>query len=72
MKKTTLKKQFTTAIVVGCLTFLLVLFGVRMMGKVTYLAYLEREHIVATTNMSNELITQASRHSFMQYATQAA
>ena len=72
MKKTTLKKQFTTAIVVGCLTFLLVLFGVRMMGKVTYLAYLEREHIVATTNMSNELITQASRHSFMQYATHAA
>jgi len=72
-KTTTLKKQFTTAIVVGCLTFLLVLFGVRMMGKVTYLAYLERVHIVATTNMSNELIKpQASRKQFMDFAIHAA
>jgi len=73
MKNITLKKQFTTAIVVGCLTFLLVLFGVRMMGKVTYLAYLERVHIVATTNMSNELIKpQSARNSFMEYAIHAA
>jgi len=55
MKNMTLKKQFRTAIIAGILTFLLVLFGVRSMGKVTDFAYYERLHIVAVTNINNEL-----------------
>jgi len=55
MKNTTLKKQFLIAIAAGGITFLLVLFGVRLMGKVTDFAYYERLHIVAVTNMNNEL-----------------
>ena len=55
MKNITLKKQFLIAIAAGGLTFLLVLFGVRLMGKVTDFAYYERLHIVAVTNMNNEL-----------------
>jgi len=55
MKNITLKKQFTIAIIAGAITFLLVLFGVRLMGKVTDFAYYERLHIVAITNMNHEL-----------------
>jgi len=55
MKNITLKKQFSIAIITGIVVFLLVLFGVRLMGKVTDFAYYERLHIVAVTNMNNEL-----------------
>jgi len=55
MKNITLKKQFTIAIIAGAITFLLVLFGVRLMSKVTDFAYYERLHIVAVTNINNEL-----------------
>ena len=55
MKNITLKKQFSIAITTGIVVFLLVLFGVRLMGKVTDFAYYERLHIVAVTNMNNEL-----------------
>ena len=73
MKNITLRKQFSIAIIAGCVTFLLVLFGVRMMGKVTHLAYLERQHIVATTNMGYELSKQqSSRLLFLQHAKFAA
>ena len=55
MKNISLKSKFLIAIVAGVISFLVVIFGVRLMGKVTDFAYYERQHIIAVNNMDHEL-----------------
>lgn len=55
MRDLPLKKKLSIAIVASVISLLIVLFGVRLMGKVIDFAYLEREHIVTITKVSAEL-----------------
>ncbi len=55
MKDLPLKKKLAIAIIAAFLSLVIVLFGVRLMGKVIDFAYLEREHMVAITKVSDEL-----------------
>jgi len=68
MKNTTLKSKFKLQIIIGIFTLLIVMFGVRLMGKVTDLAYYERNHVVAVTKIDNELLKeQPVKNSFLKY-----
>ena len=65
MNKLTLKSKFHFLIAVVFIALLVVLFGVRLMGKVTDMAYYEREHVVAVTNINHELSKeQVDRNKF--------
>jgi methyl-accepting chemotaxis protein len=55
MNNLTLNSKFKIQIAAGVLALLIVMFGVRLMGKVTDFAYYEREHVVAVTFIDNEL-----------------
>ncbi|MBJ7539958.1 methyl-accepting chemotaxis protein [Marinomonas transparens] len=65
MKDLPLKKKLSIAIAASVVSLLIVLFGIRLMGKVIDFAYLEREHIVAITNVSNELERNAPNRQFL-------
>ncbi|MEP3350243.1 MAG: methyl-accepting chemotaxis protein [Marinomonas sp.] len=55
MRDLPLKKKLSIAIAASIVSLLIVLFGIRLMGKVIDFAYLEREHIVTITKISAEL-----------------
>jgi len=55
MEKLTLKQKLQLTIVIAIISLLVVMFGVRMMGKVTAFAYFERNHAVAVTEISYKL-----------------
>ena len=55
MKDLPLKKKLAVAIIAAFFSLAIVLFGIRLMGKVIDFAYLEREHIVTITKVSAEL-----------------
>ncbi|MBQ0723998.1 MAG: methyl-accepting chemotaxis protein [Cycloclasticus sp.] len=59
MNNITLKSKFLIAIAAGFISLLVVIFGIRMMGKVTDFAYYERIHIVAVNSFDHELQKQA-------------
>jgi len=64
MKNAALKSKFKLQIAIGIFTLLIVMFGVRLMGKVIDFAYYERLHVVAVTMIDNELLkgqTEKSR-----------
>jgi len=63
MKDTTLKSKFKIQIVVGIFVMLIVMFGVRLMGKVTDFAYYERNHTVAVTKIDHELLKKQPERS---------
>jgi len=58
MNTLTLKSKFNIQIITGIFALLIVMFGVRLMGKMTDFAYYEREHVVALTFIDNELIKE--------------
>jgi methyl-accepting chemotaxis protein len=58
MNNLTLKSKFKLQITVGLFSLLIVMFGVRLMGKVTDFAYYEREHVVAVTYIDHELLKE--------------
>lgn len=55
MKNFSLKKKLLTVIMASVVALFIVLFGIRLMGKVIDFAYLEREHILSVTSVQNEL-----------------
>lgn len=55
IKNTTLKDRFSILIIIAITALLIVAFGVRLMGKVTDLAYIERMHVVSVNQIDNEL-----------------
>lgn len=55
MKDLPLKEKLAIAIAASVVSLLIVLFGIRLMGKVIDFAYLEREHIITITSVSTEL-----------------
>ncbi len=55
MNKLTLKSKFNTLILVFFMVLVVILWGVRFMGKMTTFSYYEREHIVAITHIEYEL-----------------
>lgn len=65
MKDITLKSKFLIAIIAGVVSFLVVMFGVRLMGKVTDFAYYERLHIIAVNNIDHELARNNSQRSLL-------
>jgi methyl-accepting chemotaxis protein len=65
MKNISLKSKFLIAIIAGVISLLIVMFGVRLMGKVTDFAYLERQHIIAVSSMDYELARPISRRSLL-------
>jgi len=58
-------RKFNILSVMAVVTLLLVLFGVRLMSKVTDFAYYERLHVVAVTNLDSELTRQAVDRKFL-------
>ncbi len=56
MKGLNLEAKFKLQIVAAVLALLVVMFGVRLMGKVIDFAYYEREHIVAITKINESLL----------------
>jgi len=71
--KGTLASRFNLLTVVAFVVVLLVLFGVRLMGKVTDFAYYERLHVVSVTLLVNELEKpMASRQALRQNLKMAA
>ncbi len=72
MNKLTLKSKFHVLIIVVFIALLIVLFGVRLMGKVTSMAYYEREHIVSVTNINHELLkSKVDRKQLLLYVNMA-
>ncbi|TBR42186.1 methyl-accepting chemotaxis protein [Marinomonas agarivorans] len=59
MKDLSLKKKLRLAIIASVVALLIVQFGIRLMGKVTDFAYLEREHILSVTAIQTELAKNA-------------
>ena len=55
MKNATLKSKFKLQIAIGIFALLMVMFGVRLMGKVTDFAYYERQHVIAANDIQYEL-----------------
>lgn len=55
MKNLTLKGRFKIQIIVGIFSLLIIMFGVRLMGKVTDFAYFERMHILYIKYIETEL-----------------
>lgn len=69
----TLKSKFKVQIAVGILALLIVMFGVRLMGKVTDFAYFERLHIVSVTKFDFELLKERpEKNSLLQRISIAA
>jgi len=58
-------RKFNILSVMAVVTLLLVLFGVRLMSKVTDFAYYERLHVVAVTNLNSELTREAVDRKFL-------
>ncbi len=58
MGNLTLKSKFNLLITSLFIALLVILFGVRLMGKVTDFAYYEREHVVSLINIEYELSRQ--------------
>ncbi len=72
LNKLTLKSKFHVLIVVVFIALLVVLFGVRLMGKVTSMAYYEREHIVSVANINHELLkSKVDRKQLLLYVSMA-
>ncbi len=72
MNNLSLKSKFKLQIIVGLFSLLIVMFGVRLMGKVTDFAYYEREHVVAVTYIDHELLKpQVERKWLMDHAKNA-
>ena len=72
MNKLTLKSKFHVLITVVFIALLVVLSGVRLMGKVTDMAYYEREHVVSITNINHELSkTLVDKKKLLLYASTA-
>jgi methyl-accepting chemotaxis protein len=65
MDNITLKSKFLIAIAAGFISLLVVIFGIRMMGKVTDFAYYERLHIVAINTIDHELSNQPVKRSIL-------
>ena len=65
IKDLPLKKKLAIAIAAAFLSLVIVLFGIRLMGKVIDFAYLEREHIVTITKVSAELEKQSPDRKFL-------
>ena len=55
MKNLPLKKKLSLAVIASVVALFIVLFGIRLMGKVIDFAYLEREHIVTIQKIEHEL-----------------
>ncbi len=55
MAKFTLKQKLQFTILAAIVALLVVMFGVRMMGKVTGFAYFERNHMLAVTEINYKL-----------------
>jgi hypothetical protein len=55
MDKLTLKQKLQLTIVAAIVSLLVVMFGVRLMGKVTAFAYFERNHTLAVSEINNLL-----------------
>jgi len=72
MNNITLRSKFLIAIASGIISLLIVIFGVRMMGKVTDFAYYERVHIVAVNSFDYELKKQpVERATLLEHITLA-
>nr|MBL0711513.1 methyl-accepting chemotaxis protein [Colwellia sp.] len=65
MRNTTLKSKIKLQIIVGILALLMVMFGVRLMSKVTDFAYYERQHILAATEIQYELTKEQPEKSHL-------
>ncbi len=55
MDKFTLKQKLKFTIWAACISVLVVMFGVRIMGKVTAFAYYERNHIITVKTIDHKL-----------------
>ncbi len=55
MKQTTLKEKLFIAVSAAVVSLLVIMFGIRLMGKVIDFAYWEREHVIAVANFDVEL-----------------
>jgi methyl-accepting chemotaxis protein len=65
MNNITLRSKFLIAIASGIISLLIVIFGIRMMGKVTDFAYYERMHIISVNNVDHELAREKSDRSIL-------
>tara|TARA_R110002111_G_scaffold27913_2_gene59773 strand:+ start:14252 stop:15790 length:1539 start_codon:yes stop_codon:yes gene_type:complete len=65
MNNITLRSKFLIAIASGIISLLIVIFGIRMMGKVTDFAYYERMHIISVNNVDHELAREKSDRSVL-------
>ena len=73
MKDVTLKSKFKLQIVIGIFVLCIVMFGVRLMGKVTDFAYYERTFVTSIIKFDSELFKgQPEKSSLLKYQEHAS